>query len=41
VAEWPNARVYVLGLRVWISPGAWMPVYCECVFCQVEVSASG
>jgi hypothetical protein len=32
----------LLGLRVRISPGAWMVVRCErCVCCQVEVSATG
>jgi len=31
-----------LGLRVRISPAAWMPISCEfCVYCQVNVPATG
>jgi hypothetical protein len=37
-----SAAARWLGLRVRISPGAWMSVCCKCcVCCQVEVSATG
>jgi hypothetical protein len=46
-SRWPrrlrreSGAARLLGLRVWISPEAWMSVSCECcVFCQVEVSAT-
>jgi hypothetical protein len=47
-SQWPRglrprfAAAWLLGLGVRKPPGAWMFVSCECcVFCQVEVSASG
>jgi hypothetical protein len=45
--QWPrnlkrrSAAERLLGPWVWIPPGAWMSVCCECLYCQVEVSATG
>jgi hypothetical protein len=36
-----TAAERLLGSWVRISPGAWMFVSCECLCCQVEVSATG
>ena len=42
-SQWPSGLSRVstadrlLGLRVWVPPGAWMSVVC----CQVEISATG
>jgi hypothetical protein len=44
-SQWPrglrrgSASAHLVGLRVRILPGAWMPVV-TVVFCQVEVSAT-
>jgi hypothetical protein len=46
-SQWPrslksgSAAERLLGLWVRIPPGAWMFVSCECLCCQVEVSAWG
>jgi hypothetical protein len=45
--RWPrglrrgSAAASLLGLRVRIPLGTWISVYCECLCCQVQVSASG
>ena len=46
-SQWPrglrcrSAAARMLGLWFRIPPGAWMSVRCECVVCQIEVSAKG
>jgi hypothetical protein len=46
-SQWPrgvrhrSAAERLLRLRVRIPTGAWMFVSCECLCCQVEVSATG
>jgi hypothetical protein len=48
-SRWPHglrrgcAATPLLGLSIWIAPGTWICVYCECrvLCCQVEVSATG
>jgi hypothetical protein len=45
--QWPRglrrrcAAARLLGSRFRIPPGAWIFFYCECLCCQVEVSAKG
>jgi hypothetical protein len=36
-----SAAIRLLGSWVQIPPGAWISVSCECLCCQVEVSATG
>jgi hypothetical protein len=40
-ARGKSAAKRLLGSWVRIRPGAWMFVSCECLCCQVEVSATG
>jgi hypothetical protein len=46
-SQWPrclrrgSAAERLLGSWVRIPPGAWMFVSCECLCCQVEISATG